>query len=217
MVKPGPCLAVRVQATRTLPRRQLRQVVLRGDHVRLEPLRSAHAEELWPVVRKEPTVFEHLSPGSGANPAALRAWIFRRLAEESVDVAQPFLMRDPVNDQAVGSTSYLNIDVRNKRVEIGNTWIAQSHRRTRTNTEAKLLLLRHAFEDWKAVRVQFKCDARNEVAQAALERIGATKEGVMRNERILADGFIRDAYVYSIIDQEWPEVKKQLNRLLWNP
>ena len=198
-----------------LPKRQLRQVVLHGNHVRLEPLKTDHAEELWPLVKQEPGLFDHLSPGAGGSLGTLRGWIFRRVAEESVDVAEPFLMRDPATGKPVGSTSYLNIDVHNKRVEIGNTWIARSHRRTQTNTEAKLLMLQHAFGDWKAVRVQFKCDARNEVAQKALERIGATREGVMRNERILPDGFIRDAFVYSIIDQEWPDVKKRLNGLLW--
>lgn len=199
-----------------LPKRQLRQVVLSGNFVLLEPLRLEHAEELWPVVEREPQVFEHLSPGAGRDLGSLRAWIFRRMAEESVDVAQPFVMRDPADRSAIGSTSYLNIDVRNKRVEIGNTWISASHRRTAANTEAKLLLLQHAFEDWKAVRVQFKADVRNQAAQAALERIGAVREGVMRNERILPDGFIRDAVVYSIIDREWPQVKKLLNKFLWD-
>lgn len=198
------------------PKRQLRQVVLSGNFVLLEPLRLEHAEQLWPVVQQEPEMFEHLSPGAGASPENLRGWIFRRMAEESVDVAQPFVMRDPADGRAIGSTSYLNIDVRNKRVEVGNTWISSSHRRTAANTEAKLLMLQHAFEDWKAVRVQFKADVRNTAAQAALERIGAVREGVMRNERILRDGFIRDAVVYSIIDREWVQVKKLLNRFLWD-
>jgi N-acetyltransferase len=189
-------------------------VVLEGQYVRLEPLRLEHAEEMWPVAQEE-GLFDHLSPGAGASLVNLRGWIFRRLAEESVDKAQPFLTRTP-DGTAVGSTSYMNIDVRNKRVEIGDTWIGSEARRTAANTEAKLLMLQHAFEDWKAIRVQFKADSRNERAQAALKRIGAIKEGVMRNERILADGFVRDAVVYSIVDSEWPEVKKRLNKLLWD-
>lgn len=194
--------------------RQLRQVTLRGQHAVLEPLELHHAEELWPVAR-EPGLFDHLSPGAGRTVETLRAWIARRKLEEDLDLVQPFLIRDAAG-KAVGSTSYMGISVRNKHVEIGHTWIAKSHRRTALNTEVKLLMLQHAFEDWHAIRVQFKTDVRNERAQKALERIGAVREGVMRRERVLVGGFVRDAAVYSIVDAEWNEVQARLNRLLYD-
>lgn len=195
--------------------RQLRQVTLRGQYAVLEPLELRHAEELWPVA-KEPGLFDHLSPGAGKSVESLRAWIARRKKEEDLDLVQPFVIRDAATGKAVGSTSYLGISVRNKHVEIGHTWIAKSHRRTALNTEVKLLMLEHAFEDWHAIRVQFKTDVRNERAQKALERIGAKREGTMRRERVLADGFVRDAAVYSIVDGEWKEVKARLNRFLYD-
>ena len=197
-----------------MPRqRQLRQVSLRGDYVRLEPLRLSHAEALWPAA-SEPGLFQHLAPGTEASLENLRAWIMRRLEEEDLDFSQPFVQVDPATQKPFGVTCFLNISVRHKRVEIGHTWMGASHRRTPANTEAKLLMLRHAFDDWEAIRVQFKCDVDNQRAIDALERIGAVREGRMRNERIMIEGTIRDSYVYSIIREEWREVEKRLERFL---
>lgn len=192
----------------------LRDVTLTGQHVLLEPLRVRHAQELWPAAREE-GLFEYLAPGTDTSLESLQQWIQRRMAEQKLDVNQSFVMRDARSRKAIGSSSYMNVDTRHKRVEIGNTWIGRSHRRTPVHTEAKLLMLEHAFDDWGAVRVQFKCDVRNERAKEALERIGAYREGTMRNERILTDGTIRDAAVYSITDREWREVKSRLQRFLY--
>jgi len=193
---------------------ELREVTLSGNHVILEPLRMEHAMQLWPD-SVEPGLFQHLSPGMESSLADLRAWIARRLDEQAAGSALPFVQRDSVTRKAFGCTAMFNASARHHRLEIGHTWLGKSHRKTPANTEAKLLLLTHAFEKMEAIRVQFKVDTRNEAGIKALERIGAVREGLMRSERILMDGFIRDAYVYSIIKEEWPAVKARLNELLW--
>lgn len=196
------------------PEMDLREVTLGGQFVILEPLRMAHVNELWPDA-VEPGLFEHLAPGMESSRADLSAWIGRRLEEATQGTALPFVQRDANTKKAFGCTAMFGISRRHHRLEVGHTWLAKSHRKTPANTESKLLLLTHAFETMKAVRVQFKVDTRNEAGIRALERIGAVREGHMRSERILLDGFIRDAFVYSIIDSEWPEVKKLLNGFLF--
>jgi len=193
---------------------ELKEVTLSGNNVSLEPLRPAHAHELWPDA-VEPGLFQHIAPGLEDSKADLSAWIQRRLDEQTSGSALPFLLRDSVTGKAIGCTAMFNASRRHRRLEIGHTWIAKSHRKTMANTESKLLLLTHAFEKMGAIRVQFKVDTRSEAGNRALERIGAVREGLMRSERILLDGFIRDAYVYSIIQDEWPSVKARLNELLW--
>jgi RimJ/RimL family protein N-acetyltransferase len=193
---------------------ELREVTLGGNHVTLEPLRVEHAKDLWPDA-VEPGLFQHLAPGAESSIADLKAWIQRRLDEQAAGSALPFLQRDSVTRKAFGCTAMFNASARHHRLEVGHTWLAKSHRKTPANTEAKLLLLTHAFERMEAIRVQFKVDVRNDPGVRALERIGAVREGLMRSERILMDGFIRDACVYSIIKEEWPAVKTRLNELLW--
>jgi RimJ/RimL family protein N-acetyltransferase len=191
------------------------EVTLRGNWVVLEPLRLAHLRELFPDAL-EPGLFQYIAPGAEGGIKQLRGWVERRLEEAAKGSGLPFLQRDSVTRKAFGCTAMFNISRRQHRLEIGHTWMCKSHRRTPANTEGKLLLLTHAFEEMRAVRVQFKCDVRNEQAIRALERIGAVREGRMRNARVLVDGWIQDMYVYSIIDREWPEVKTRLHALLWN-
>lgn len=191
------------------------EVRLPGNWVNLEPLRAAHVDELFPDAM-EPELFRYIAPGAEQSKASLRTWILARLEEQVHGLSLPFLQRDAVTKKAFGCTVLTSISPEHFRAEIGHTWLSKSHRKTPANTEGKLLLLTHAFETLKAVRIQFKVDVRNEAAQLALERIGAVQEGRMRNERILDDGFIRDAYVYSIIDREWPDVKTRLHGLLWS-
>ena len=191
------------------------EVTLRGNWVTLEPLRLEHVRELFPDAL-EPGLFQYLAPGAEGGLRQLRQWVDRRLEEQEKGSGLPFLQRDAVTRKAFGCTAFFNISRRHHRLEIGHTFVSKSHRRTPANTEAKLLLLTHAFEEMRAVRVQFKVDVRNDAAIRALERIGAVREGTMRNARVLMDGFIQDMYVYSIIDSEWPQVKVRLHGLLWN-
>lgn len=122
----------------------------------------------------------------------------------------PFIVVDQQSNKIVGSTRLYNISVEDKTVELGQTWYHPSVQRTSINTECKYMLLQYAFEKLHMLRVQIKTDARNEKAQRAIERLGAVKEGVLRNERKLPNGYVRDAVVYSIISSEWPDVKEQL-------
>jgi N-acetyltransferase len=192
-----------------------KEVTLRGNWVVLEPLRLHHVRELYPDAL-EPGLFQYIAPGAEGGLRQLRSWVEERLREQEHGVGLPFLQRDPTTRKAFGCTAYINIQRRHHRLEIGHTFLSKSHRRTPANTEAKLLLLEHAFEELRAVRVQFKADVRNEAAIRALERIGAVREGRMRNARVLLDGFLQDMYVYSIIDSEWPQVKVRLHGLLWD-
>lgn len=128
----------------------------------------------------------------------------------------PFVIIDNQTNKAVGSSRYLFIQPTQKNLEIGFTFYNQDHRRTSTNTESKILLLSNAFESFECIRVMFKTDLRNIASQNALERIGAKKEGILRKWQILHDGHQRNAVVYSIIDDEWKEVKENLMKKLIN-
>lgn len=124
------------------------------------------------------------------------------------------MIYDKQLDQIVGSTSFLSISIPNRNLEIGYTWFTPTVWRTRVNTECKYLLLKHCFETLKTIRVQLKTDRRNVRSQRAIERIGAIKEGTLRNQMIMPDGYLRDSVLYSIIDQEWASVKRKLERML---
>jgi N-acetyltransferase len=191
----------------------VRPVTLRGHHVVLEPLRLDHVDELWPAAA-ERDVWRYLGFDVATLPD-LRSWVARRLQPHTPGTGNlPFLQRDAGTGQAFGSTSLFDIDAGNRKLEIGHTWIGASHRRTAANTEAKLLLLGHAFEAMGAVRVQFKCDERNERSKAAIQRLGAKPEGVQRHWMLLADGHRRDTAFFSILEAEWPSVRERLQRRL---
>lgn len=187
-------------------------VTLRGRHVVLEPLRVEHAEELWPAA-SERAIWTYMT-FDVAGPDDLRRWVEARVRPMRDGAALAFLQRDARTGQAFGSTSLFDIDAAHRRMELGHTWIGASHRRTAANTEAKRLVLGHAFEALGAVRVQLKCDERNAPSAAAIARLGAVREGVWRNQMILADGHRRNAIVFSILDTEWPAVRKRLDDLL---
>lgn len=194
----------------------LRPVTLRGRHVLLEPLRLDHADELWPAADERGLWAYMGADGMGvASRGDLRTWIGNRIAgAPSRMPALPFLQRDAATGQAFGSTSLFDVDVANRKLEVGHTWLGRSHRRTAANTEAKRLLLAHAFEAMGAVRVQLKCDARNLPSRAAIERIGARPEGVLRHWLTLPDGHRRDTAFFSILEAEWPAVRARLDGML---
>jgi RimJ/RimL family protein N-acetyltransferase len=144
----------------------------------------------------------------------MAAYIEAALNEEERGVSLPFAIVDKAAGRAVGSTRYGNIDRTNHRVEIGWTWIAREWQRTAINTEAKYLLLRHAFESLGCMRVELKTDSLNERSRAAILRIGAREEGVFRNHMVTASGRIRHTVYFSIIDSEWPAVKARLEAKL---
>jgi N-acetyltransferase len=184
-------------------------VTLRGDLVRLEPLAQEHAQGLYNRGRTADD-WRYMPRSSFIDMADVRQWIEEALASSN---QLPFVIVETGKGKAVGSTRYLNIRPEHRSLEIGWTWLGQEWQRTGINTEAKLLLLAHAFERLGCLRVEFKTDARNLRSQRALERIGATREGVMRNHMIVQSNFVRDSVYFSVIDSDWPEVKERLTLL----
>ena len=184
-------------------------VVLLGKEVRLEPLGLIHAQGLYNRGRVEAD-WTHLPRSCFVDLADTRHWIDEALAVEG---QLPFAIVETAKDKVIGSTRYLNIRSEHRSLEIGWTWLGQNWQRTAINTETKLLLLSHAFEKLGCVRVEFKTDIRNERSQRALQRIGATKEGVLRNHMIVQDEFVRDSVYFSVISSEWLDVKERLERL----
>lgn len=184
-------------------------VILAGSTVRLEPLSAEHAQGLYNRGRMV-TDWDFMPRSRFVDLADTRQWINEALATPG---QLPFAIVESGKDRVVGSTRYLNIRPEHKSLEIGWTWIGQEWQRTSINTEAKLLLLAHAFERLGCLRVEFKTDARNERSQRALERIGATREGVMRKHMIVQGNYIRDSVYFSVIDSEWPRVKAHLEKL----
>ncbi len=188
-------------------------VTLAGRHVRLEPLSSAHLADLAPLA-DDPEIWRFMSFADLRSPAALQGWVQKAQAEQARGEGIAFAVVDAASGQAVGSTSLYDISAPHRRLELGRTWLGKPYRRTALNTEAKRLLLEHCFETLGCHRVQIKTDSRNLRSQAAIERIGAAREGVLRSHMVMPDGFVRDTVMYSIIAAEWPSVRTRLEALL---
>lgn len=177
--------------------------------MRLEPLEAAHAADLLEIGRDE-DIFRWLPRGPFAALPDVQAWIDATLRPEADGPQTAFAVRIAAGGRVAGSTRYLAIRPEHRRLEIGWTWYGMAYRRTFVNTACKLLLLRHAFETLGANRVEFKTDVLNTRSQAALERIGAVREGVFRMHRLRRDGTLRDTVWYSIIVPEWLTVRERL-------
>jgi len=184
-------------------------MILEQSNVRLRMMKKEDFQFLWRLYT--PGIFEHMLVRVETFEQ-LSAWLETGLDKTNV---LSFAVEDMATSQVIGTTRIYAIDEANKSCEIGSTFYAESVQRTHVNTAVKLALLKYCFEERKMIRVQFKTDAENLRSQKALERIGATKEGVLRNERIRSTGKPRNAVVYSIIDQEWPNVKKSLTDKLY--
>lgn len=183
-------------------------VTLEGRRVRLEPLGRHHLDGLCAaglgggVFRWFPQVVE--------DRAEMEGFVAQALAAQQAGTAVPFATVARAGGAVVGSTRFGNIDPANRRVEIGWTWLAPAWQRTALNTEAKLLMLAHAFEVWGCLRVELKTDANNHASQRAIERLGAVREGVFRKHMVCSGGRLRDTVWYSIVDDEWPAVRARL-------
>ena len=183
-------------------------VVLEGTRVRMEPLSTAHFDDLAAVAFDLP-IWQWTIMGP-QDEAGLRRWMESALANAEAGTERPFATIDLASGRAVGSSRYMSIVPEHKRLEIGWTWLATSAQRTGINREAKLLQLTHAFETLGANRVEFKTHVRNERSRTAIAGIGATFEGVFRSHSIMPDGSIRDSAYFSVIAPEWPDVKARL-------
>jgi len=183
-------------------------VTLEGKHVRLVPLRMAHAPALLEAA-DEDDLWRWMVP----RPKGLEGYeryIRWALDQQIVGAQLPFAVIRKLDGVLVGTTRYAHIDPPNRTIEIGYTVYGKGARRTPVNTESKLLLLRHAFETLRANRVWLQTDKRNERSQAAIARLGAIKEGELRNERILADGHLRTSVIFGITKDDWPDVRERL-------
>lgn len=192
---------------------KIEPVTLTGLHVRLEPLREDHIVGLSEA-GSDPALWQFMLYGNLSRPGAMAGWVRGMLARQAQGTDLPFAVIHLQSGKVAGATRYLNVDAPNRGLEIGGTWYAPNFQRTVVNTACKFLLLRHAFETLGCIRVQFKTDLRNERSLRGIERIGATREGVLRNHMILADGTYRHSVFFSIIESEWPRVKAHLEQLL---
>ncbi|RLA48745.1 MAG: GNAT family N-acetyltransferase [Gammaproteobacteria bacterium] len=184
----------------------VKPLVLSGEGVRLEPLSQGHAQGLYNRGRVAAD-WIYLPRSCFIDLADTRQWIDEAL-EDSAQLV--FAIVESGKDKVVGSTRYLHVCPEHRSLEIGWTWLGQEWQRTGVNTQVKLLLLSHAFERLGCVRVEFKADERNARSQRALERMGATREGVLRNHMIVQGDYVRDSVYFSVIDQDWPQVKRRL-------
>lgn len=184
-------------------------VTLKGRHVTLEPLAISQHDDL--VAAVSDGQLWKLWYTSVPRPEAMRAEIERRLGLQAQGSMLPFVLRRSGAGGAIcGMSTFMHIDADNRRVEIGSTWTAASAQRTGVNTEAKLLLLRHAFDTLDCIAVEFRTHVMNQQSRAAIARLGARQDGVLRNHIIMPDGSLRDTVVFSIIASEWPAVKHNL-------
>lgn len=191
----------------------LEPVTLTGNYVRLEPLADGHIAslarhggeaELWRYMK-------HARPDPRES---LPAWIAAVRAMQARGEGLAWAAVDARSGEAVGGTTIHEVVLADRRLEIGNTWLGRAAQRTAVNTEAKLLLLRYAFEGLGCNRVQLKTDARNERSQAAIARLGAVREGVLRAHMVMPDGWVRDSVMFSIVAAEWPAVRARLEGFL---
>ncbi len=192
---------------------EVKPVVLQGTYVRLEPMTEAHVVGLAEIGVGQ-SFWDFMLYGNMNSVGDMRNWVMDILSRAEKGTDLPFVVIHLASGQVAGATRYLNIVPKDRGLEIGGTWYGLEFQRTPVNTECKYLLLRHAFETLGCIRVQLKTDLRNERSQKAIERLGAVKEGVLRNHMILPDGRYRHSVFYSIIDAEWPEVKKRLEAML---
>lgn len=191
----------------------VKPVTLQGKHVRLEPMTEAHVPGLAQIGIGQ-SFWDFMLYGNIQTEADMRNWVLDILSRAEKGTDLPFVAIHLASGRVAGATRYLNIMPKDRGLEIGGTWYGTDFQRTPVNTECKYLLLSHAFETLNCIRVQLKTDKRNERSQKAIERLGAKKEGILRNHMILPDGRFRDSVFYSILDTDWADVKKNLEEMM---
>lgn len=185
-------------------------LTLEGSVVRLEPIHREHADLFWDVAKNDLEDIFRWIPYAMKTREDFEKLIDKAFAEQERGESVVFATVERSSGRTIGSTRFMNIDRVNKRVEIGSTWIAPAWQRTAVNTEAKYLMLRHAFEVWGCIRVELKTDGLNQKSRNAILRIGAKEEGTLRRHLVTCTGRVRDTVYFSILDSEWIEVKTRL-------
>ena len=187
-----------------------KDITLEGRAVRLVPLQREHGPLLWEAMKDHAKDLFRWIPYPMQTAEDSARFIESVLGEHQRGASVPFATIERNSGKMAGSTRFMSIDVANRHVEIGSTWIAPAWQRTAVNTEAKYLMLRHACETGKCLRVEFKTDSLNEKSRTAIARLGAKEEGTFRNHMVTSTGRIRHSVYFSIVDTEWPEVKRRL-------
>ena len=185
-------------------------LTLEGQVVRLEPVGREHAFLFWEAAKEALDDLFRWIPYPMKTQEDFQRFVDRAFEEQARGESVVFATVEHTSGRVIGSTRFMNIDRANRRVEIGSTWIASTWQRTAVNTEAKHLMLRHAFETWQCLRVELKTDALNQRSRNAILRLGAKEEGTLRKHLVTWTGRIRDTVYFSILDSEWPEVKAHL-------
>ena len=185
-------------------------LTLEGSVVRLEPVRHEHADLFWHAAQDALDDLFRWIPYSMKTPEDFQRFVAKAFEEQERGESVVFATVERSSGQVIGSTRFMNIDRANRRVEIGSTWIAPAWQRTAVNTEAKYLMLRHAFETWPCLRVELKTDALNQRSRNAILRLGAKEEGTLRKHLVTWTGRIRDTVYFSMLDTEWPQVRARL-------
>ena len=188
-------------------------VTLNGRYVRLEPIGLQHAEDLFRVGADE-AIWRYLARPAFTSLEDTREWVQSCIERNEIEGRIQFAVIHLSDGCAIGCTGFHDIDSANRSLEIGMTWYGTAYQRTAVNSECKYLLLRHAFDELRALRVCLKADHRNTRSRRAIERIGAVREGMLRNHRITRDGANRHSVYYGIIDSEWPTVQQRLQSIL---
>jgi RimJ/RimL family protein N-acetyltransferase len=187
-------------------------ITLTGDHIRLEPMRPGHAPALLEAGRDQ-AIWSWM-PARPLTAESMDRWLEKAVQAESQGREYPFVVIRLADNRVIGSTRYLDVQADDRAVEIGWTWYSPDSWGGVVNPEAKYLLMRHAFDDWHAIRVALKTDINNLHSQAAIKKLGARYEGTLRNQRIRPDGSYRDTVIFSVIESEWPTVKASLEERL---
>lgn len=189
-------------------------LTLEGSAARLEPIRREHAQVFWDIAKNDLEDIFRWIPYAMKAREDFEKLIDKAFAEQERGESVVFATVERGSGKTVGSTRFMNIDRVNRRVEIGSTWIAPAWQRTAVNTEAKYLMLRHAFEVWGCIRVELKTDGLNQKSRNAILRIGAQEEGTLRRHLLTSTGRVRDTVYFSVLDSEWPAVKGRLESKL---
>jgi N-acetyltransferase len=190
-----------------------RDTVLQDEAVMLRPLEVEDIPGLW-AVAQEPEIWAYMRAGLVDSEEKMKAWVRSALEARAKGLDFPFVTVELPSGTIAGATRFMSMDAANRSLEIGGTWIGAPFRRTKVNTHAKFLMLEHAFEAVSCIRVQFRTDSRNLRSQRAIERVGATREGVFRQDFVYPDGYRRDTVFYSVIQHEWAGVKAKLRQML---
>ncbi|NKI33028.1 GNAT family N-acetyltransferase [Croceivirga thetidis] len=181
-------------------------IVLENRRVRIEPLELRHIDFLIPIALKHPDLLKYSPPKFGTEEF-LKAYVENNIALRTQNLKYPFAIYDKEQKSYAGSSSFMNISQRDLRLEIGSTWLGEDFQRTGLNRNCKFLMMQYVFEELKFERLEFKTDKRNLQSQNAIEQIGGVYEGTLRSHTLMSDGFRRDTVYYSILKDDWPEIK----------